>query len=83
MLAGSWTEFTDQDGNVSIQLNPTVHGDVFAAGCLFFYFLPTPTTRGLHPFGDARTVLGNISAKNPVNLNSKVDPSQILSYNPK
>ncbi len=73
MLAGSWSEFTDHDGNVLIQVNPTVHGDVFAAGCLFFYFL----TRGSHPFGDTGTILANISANNPINLNSKVD----LNYN--
>ncbi len=83
MLAGSWSEFTDQDGNVLIQVNPTVHGDVFAAGCLFFYFLPTPTKRGLHPFGDAaETILDNIlRKKNPINLNRKVNSNYIRNRN--
>lgn len=44
----------------------TVHGDVFTAGCLFFYLL----TGGSHPFGSPDKILTNISKSNPVNLNS-------------
>ncbi|XP_057371838.1 uncharacterized protein LOC130692784 isoform X2 [Daphnia carinata] len=43
---------------------PTVHGDTFATGCLFFYFLE----RGLHPFGDTASILNNISRMNSINL---------------
>ncbi|KAI9561296.1 hypothetical protein GHT06_012252 [Daphnia sinensis] len=43
----------------------TVHGDTFAAGCLFFYFLK----KGLHPFGDTESILKKISRnKKPINL---------------
>ncbi len=43
----------------------TVNGDVFAAGCLLFYFL----TSGLHPFGrDLKSILENISKSDPVRL---------------
>jgi serine/threonine protein kinase len=39
--------------------------DIFAAGCLCFYFL----TRGVHPFGDdAPSIINNIKERNPVNL---------------
>ena len=71
MLANSWSTSRDKDGNTVILVNATVHGDVFAAGCLFFYFL----TRGLHPFEDADTqgsILNNISNKIVASLNSKV-----------
>ncbi len=69
MLDGSWRTGLDQDGNRVIIPTATVYGDVFAAGCLFFYFL----TRGSHPFGDdLESILDNIRAKVPVNLNSKI-----------
>ena len=71
MLAGSWSTSKDKDGSTVILFNATVHGDVFAAGCLFFYFL----TRGLHPFEDLNTqgsILNNISNKIVASLNSKV-----------
>jgi hypothetical protein len=45
----------------------TVYGDVFAAGCLFFYYL----SRGLHPFGNVNASIPvNIAKNMPVNLNS-------------
>ncbi|XP_046633485.1 uncharacterized protein LOC124312936 isoform X2 [Daphnia pulicaria] len=44
----------------------TVYGDVFAAGCLFFYYL----SRGLHPFGNVNASIPvNIAKNMPVNLN--------------
>ncbi|EFX60628.1 hypothetical protein DAPPUDRAFT_276467 [Daphnia pulex] len=42
----------------------TAEGDTFAAGCLFFYFIK----RGLHPFGDAHSILNNIQEWKPVNV---------------
>lgn len=42
----------------------TAEGDTFAAGCLFFYFIK----RGLHPFGDAHSILNNIQEWKPVNI---------------
>jgi hypothetical protein len=66
MLPHSWSTDLDQDGKVLIKPIATVYGDVFAAGCLFFYFLK----RGLHPFGDMESILKNIEEKNPVNLQS-------------
>jgi hypothetical protein len=66
MLPHSWSTDLDQDGKVLIKPIATVYGDVFAAGCLFFYFLK----RGLHPFGDMESILKNIEEKNPANLQS-------------
>ncbi|XP_057367233.2 uncharacterized protein LOC130688278 [Daphnia carinata] len=43
----------------------TVHDDVFAAGCLFFYLLK----KGSHPFGSPKQILTNISESRPINLN--------------
>jgi serine/threonine protein kinase len=49
----------------SNQQTPTLHQDIFAAGCLCFYFLK----RGVHPFGDnAPSIINNIKERNPVNL---------------
>ncbi len=49
------------------QQTPTLHQDIFAAGCVCFYFL----TRGVHPFGDdSSSILENIQKRNPVNLES-------------
>jgi serine/threonine protein kinase len=43
----------------------TPNQDIFAAGCLCFYFL----NRGVHPFGDdSSSILENIKQRNPVNL---------------
>ena len=73
MLANSWSTSKDNDGNTVITLtdDATVHGDVFAAGCLFFYYV----TRGMHPFVDAhaKSILINIKNKNAASLNSKVN----------
>ena len=70
MLANSWSASKDKDGNDVITLSDaTVHGDVFAAGCLFFYYI----TRGLHPFEDPdahESILINIKNKNAANFNS-------------
>ena len=70
MLANSWSASKDKDGNDVITLiDATVHGDVFAAGCLFFYYI----TRGLHPFEDPdglESILINIKNKNAANFNS-------------
>ena len=68
LLANSWS--ASKDGNDVITLiDATVHGDVFAAGCLFFYYI----TRGLHPFEDPDdrvSILINIKNKNAANFNS-------------
>jgi serine/threonine protein kinase len=58
MLPESWLTSPDEDGNEIITPNPTTYGDVFAAGCIFFYFLK----RGLHPFGfrERNSILSNI-----------------------
>jgi serine/threonine protein kinase len=49
----------------SNQHTPTPNQDIFAAGCLCFYFLK----RGLHPFGsNSSSILENIKKRNPVNL---------------
>ena len=70
MLANSWSTSKDRDGNDIITLtDATVHGDVFAAGCLFFYYI----TRGVHPFEDPDgqgSILINIKNKNAASLNS-------------
>jgi serine/threonine protein kinase len=51
----------------SNQQTPTPNQDIFAAGCLCFYFLK----RGAHPFGDdPSSILNNIQKRNPVNLKS-------------
>jgi serine/threonine protein kinase len=53
------------DGTNESNQTPTPNQDIFAAGCLCFYFL----TRGVHPFGDdASSILENIQKRNPVNL---------------
>ncbi|XP_046633261.1 uncharacterized protein LOC124312821 isoform X5 [Daphnia pulicaria] len=64
MFPRSWSTILDQDGRLLIKSTATVYGDVFAAGCLFFYFLK----RGLHPFGHMESILNNIAENNPVNL---------------
>jgi serine/threonine protein kinase len=53
------------DGTTEINQNPTPNQDIFAAGCICFYFLK----RGVHPFGDdSSSILENIKQRNPVNL---------------
>jgi serine/threonine protein kinase len=43
----------------------TPNQDIFAAGCICFYFLKL----GVHPFGDDESsILENIKKRNPVNL---------------
>jgi serine/threonine protein kinase len=72
MLPGSWSTTTEENGNEIITPKPTIHGDEFAAGCVFFYFL----TKGSHPFGSLNTnatILENIKSHHiiktdPVNL---------------
>ena len=81
MLANSWSTSKDNDGNTVITLtdDATVHGDVFAAGCLFFYFI----TRGLHPFEDPDgrgSILINIKNKNAASLNSINFTLKIYQY---
>ena len=72
-MSNSWLTSKDQDDNTVITLiDATVHGDVFAAGCLFFYYI----TRGLHPFEDPdglESILINIKKKKAVSLKSKVN----------
>ena len=80
MLANSWSTSKDNDGNDVITLtDATVHGDVFAAGCLFFYYI----TRGLHPFEDPDgrgSILINIKNKNAASLNSINFTLKIYQY---
>lgn len=59
-------EHDDDEKETQIEEEPyaTAEGDEFAAGCMFFYFLK----RGVHPFGDADSILENISKKNRVKL---------------
>lgn len=53
------------DGTTNSNQIPTPNQDIFAAGCLCFYFLK----RGVHPFGDdSSSILENIKERNPVNL---------------
>lgn len=61
MLPESWLNSTDEDGNKIITLNPTTYGDVFATGCILFYFLKI----GLHPFvfRDTNSILTNINKR--------------------
>jgi serine/threonine protein kinase len=58
------------DGTTDNYQTPTskhYNQDIFAAGCLCFYFL----TRGAHPFGsNLSSILENIKQRNPVNLKS-------------
>ena len=42
----------------------TYSNDIFATGCLFFYYLK----RGRHPFGDEKSIVHNISNWKHVNL---------------
>lgn len=53
----------DSEGKRLI-VRASVHEDMFAAGCLFFYYLK----RGSHPFGEVKSIMANISAKDPVKL---------------
>ena len=69
MLPRSWSTVLDEDLHLLIEPTATVYGDVFAAGCLFFYYLK----RGLHPFGDVKSILNNIEENNPVNLHSMIN----------
>ena len=50
----------DKEGNPSATFN----NDIFATGCLFFYYL----THGRHPFGDEKSIVHNISNWKHVNL---------------
>ncbi len=53
------------DGNTDSNQTPTPNQDIFAEGCVSFYFLK----RGVHPFGDEpSSILENIKKRNPVNL---------------
>jgi serine/threonine-protein kinase/endoribonuclease IRE1 len=53
------------DSNQQTPIPIDYNQDIFAAGCLCFYFL----NRGVHPFGDdASSILENIKKRNPVNL---------------
>ena len=42
----------------------TIENDIFATGCLFFYYL----THGRHPFGDEESIVDNISNGKHVSL---------------
>ena len=54
--------------NSSEEMCPTEKDDIFAVGCLIFYFL----NGGLHPFGDdPESIESNIKQKNLVNMASK------------
>jgi serine/threonine protein kinase len=51
--------------NNQISSSKDYNQDIFAAGCLCFYFLE----RGVHPFGsNLSSILENIKKRNPVNL---------------
>ena len=66
-LYGSWSSTKENDSFRLINPTATVNGDVFAAGCILFYFLK----RGLHLFGlDAKSILANITNNYPINLKS-------------
>jgi serine/threonine protein kinase len=53
------------DGTTNSNQTPTPNQDIFAAGCLCFYFLK----RGVHPFGsNSSSILENMKERNPVNL---------------
>ena len=43
-----------------------IHGDLFSAGCLFFFFL----SGGSHPFGQGTEIVPNIIAGKRTNINS-------------
>lgn len=57
-------------------------GDIFSAGCVFFFFL----TRGVHPFGiegndnELSILHGNIEKGNVVNQSSKIHPFFFLVH---
>ena len=53
--------------NVLIAIKFTPESDIFAAGCVFFFFL----TRGIHPFGTEKSIVSNIKDGNPTNKSSK------------
>ena len=54
--------------NSSSKIVPTEMDDIFAAGCLIFYFL----NGGLHPFGDdPESIESNMKQRNLVNMPSK------------
>lgn len=54
--------------NSSSKIFPTEMDDIFAAGCLIFYFL----NGGLHPFGDdPESIESNMKQRNLVNMPSK------------
>jgi serine/threonine protein kinase len=57
-------EYMRSEPGDSIKGRPS--GDVFALGCVFYYYL----TKGTHPFGDPFTVPNNILSGN-YNLDSK------------
>ncbi len=42
----------------------TVKSDIFALGCVFFYFIE----KGIHPFGRGLFIMTNILQLNPVNI---------------
>ena len=50
----------DKEGNPSA----TINNDIFAIGCLFFYYLKKES----HPFGHEQSIVANISNENPVSL---------------
>ncbi len=57
----------------------SVQSDIFAVGCVFFYFV----TRGIHPFGerdDESSIENNICSDNPVNLQRKCIRRLQLSF---
>ena len=67
-LANKSTIDPEMIKNSSSKIFPTEKDDIFAVGCLIFYFL----NGGLHPFGDdPESIESNIKQKNLVNMASK------------
>ncbi len=52
---------------VEVTTRGSVQSDIFATGCVFFYFIQ----RGNHPFGDQYTIEKNIVENKPVYLTSE------------
>ena len=59
------------------EIYSTEEDDIFAAGCLIFYFLK----KGVHPFGDdLKSIEKNMKEKNPINLQSKLPRLFVTSF---
>jgi serine/threonine protein kinase len=72
----TWSQLKETDrwlapeliqSDVKTKVRGSQRCDVFALGCVFFFFLK----QGMHPFGDDNTAQGNIDNGIQVNLNRK------------